>query len=101
MPLPYLPEDWYIKEHSAGNDTITLWIKDSLVYKRDTFNVILSYLRTDSVGQRVMYADTVRYTFKEKKKGGRKGQKKTGVRKRGKGRPIEFVEIKNQCRERF
>ncbi len=100
LPLPYLPEDWYIKEHSAGNDTITLWIKDSLVYKRDTFNVILSYLRTDSVGQRVMYADTVRYTFKEKKKAEGKARKKQDEEEGGK-RPIEFVEIKTNAGNDF
>lgn len=29
-----LPEDWYVLEHSAGNDTLALWIKDSTVYKK-------------------------------------------------------------------
>lgn len=62
------PEDWYFKESNVGQDTISLWIKDSTVYKKDTLNFILSYLRSDSTGQRSLYNDTVRYTFKEKKK---------------------------------
>ena len=61
-----LPEDWYTLEKSVGNDTITLWIKDSTIYKKDTLNVILSYLRTDTLGQRTLVSDTNRYTFKEK-----------------------------------
>lgn len=87
-----LPEDWYIKEHSAGNDTISLWIKDSLVYKKDTLHVILSYLRTDSTGQKVMYADTSRYTFKDKKKSEGKSKRK---QEEEENKPvIEYMEIK-------
>lgn len=71
-----LPEDWYIKEHSRGNDTISIWIKDSLVYKKDTLHFIFNYLRTDSLGARSPYADTSRYVFRDKKKETPKGKKK-------------------------
>lgn len=84
-----LPDDWYFMEHNAGNDTISLWIKDSTVYKRDTLNVILTYLRSDSTGQHVSYADTTRYTFKDKTKDAPKNKKKEE-----KAPPIEFMEIK-------
>lgn len=83
-----LSQDWYLMERSAGNDTLTLWIKDSTVYKRDTLNVILTYLRSDSTGQHSLYADTTRYTFKEKKKTLPKGKKEDD-------KPAtEFLEIK-------
>lgn len=84
-----LPEDWYFMEHSVGKDTISLWIKDSIVYKKDTLNVIMSYLRSDSTGQHTLYADTARYTFKEKKE--TKGKKKQEEDKP----KIEFLEIKS------
>lgn len=81
-----LPENWYFSEHSAGNDTISLWINDSTVYKKDTLNVILTYLRSDSTGQHSLYADTTRYTFREKKK--------TELRNKKEETPkIEFLEI--------
>lgn len=51
-------DDWYIEERSAGRDTIQLWIKDSLVYKIDSLVAEASYLRTDSLGKRVLLADT-------------------------------------------
>ncbi len=82
-----LPENWYFTEHSAGNDTISLWIKDSTVYKKDTLNVILTYLRSDSTGQHSLYTDTTRYTFKEKKKTELRGKKKEEEPE------IEFLEI--------
>lgn len=86
-----LPEDWFFKEHSPGNDTITLWIKDSTVYKKDTLNLILTYLRTDSTGQWSSYTDTTRYTFKDKKKNEGKGKKQ----QKEETPAIEFLGIKS------
>lgn len=85
-----LPQDWYFKEHSAGNDTLTLWIKDSTVYKKDTLNVILSYMRSDSTGQWERYSDTVRYTFRAKEKKEGKSKKKDEDAPK-----VEFLEIKS------
>lgn len=85
-----LPEDWFFMERSAGKDTISLWIKDSTVYKKDTLNVILSYLRSDSTGQHTFYSDTTRYTFKEKKKNEGKGKKNPEEKPK-----MEFLEIKS------
>ena len=85
-----LPQDWYFKEHSAGNDTLTLWIKDSTVYKKDTLNVILSYMRSDSTGQWERYSDTARYTFRAKEKKEGKSKKKDEDASK-----VEFLEIKS------
>lgn len=84
-----LPKDWYIREHTVGNDTITLWIKDSTVYKRDTLNVILTYLRTDSTRQWSTFSDTTRYTFKDKKKNEHKGKKQEEKKP-----VVDYLEIK-------
>lgn len=83
-----LTEDWYMMERSLGNDTLSLWIKDSTVYKRDTLKAVLSYWRTDTTGQLSMASDTVKYTFKEKKKE-TKGKKKDSDKKTS----VEFLEI--------
>ena len=85
-----LPQNWYFKEHSAGNDTLTLWIKDSTVYKKDTLNVILSYMRSDSTGQWERYSDTARYTFRAKEKKEGKSKKKDEDAPK-----VEFLEIKS------
>ncbi|MDE6451296.1 MAG: Ig-like domain-containing protein [Odoribacter sp.] len=82
------PENWYFSEHNAGNDTISLWIKDSTIYKKDTLNVILSYLRSDSTGQHSLYTDTTRYTFRKKKKTEVKGKQKEDQEPK-----VEFLEI--------
>jgi hypothetical protein len=62
------PADWYLTERSAGHDTLSLWIRDSSIYKRDSLSVELAYLYTDSLQQLVTRRDTVLLAFTERKK---------------------------------
>jgi hypothetical protein len=41
---------WNLIEKSKRSDTLKVWITDSLVYKRDTLALRLSYLQQDSLG---------------------------------------------------
>jgi hypothetical protein len=84
-------DDWYLVERSAGHDTLSLWIRDSVVYKRDSLGVELCYLYTDSLQQVVTRRDTTMLVFAEKKETGRKSRKEdeeTG------GPVIRFLEVK-------
>lgn len=58
----------FLEERSAGKDTVTLWIKDSLIYKIDSLQAELRYLMTDTTGARVMTTDTVWFVYKDKPK---------------------------------
>jgi hypothetical protein len=60
-------EDWYLVERSAGHDTLTLWIRDSLVFKRDSLRVELNYSRSDSLRRLESHRDTTLFVFTEKK----------------------------------
>lgn len=62
------PADWYLAERSAGHDTLSLWIRDSLVCKADSLEVALTYLRSDSARRIETYRDTTWFVFTEKKK---------------------------------
>lgn len=67
---PIENDDWYIKETSRYNDTITLWITDSLIYKTDSIRMKINYVRTDSANRNFLYTDTIHFTYrppKEKK----------------------------------
>lgn len=66
----------FVEERSAGRDTITLWLKDSLIYKIDSLQAELRYLMTDTTGGRVTTVDTVWFVYKDKPrpKGKRKQQ---------------------------
>jgi hypothetical protein len=77
--------NWNLIEKSRNSDTLKVWITDSLVYKRDTLALKLSYLQQDSLGFFFTKKDTIKLyqpedqTFKSdtKDKSKRNTRKKT------------------------
>lgn len=61
-------KSWYVMEKNRTNDTISLWITDSLVAKQDTVVLKMNYLKTDSLLKDYWQSDTLRFNFKEPKK---------------------------------
>lgn len=68
MPLDSMPvirglnfneEDAYIVEHTERYDSLTLWMKDTLVYYMDTLKMSVTYLGTDTLGMLVEMTDTL------------------------------------------
>ncbi len=59
-------DDWYVAERTINNDTISLWITDSLIYKQDSIRVEINYLKTDSLNHNVIVTDTVSFNFRRK-----------------------------------
>ena len=51
---------WNLIEKSRNSDTLKIWITDSLVYKRDTLALKLSYLQQDSLGVFYTKKDTIK-----------------------------------------
>lgn len=55
----------FVVEMPTGRiDTLTYWIRDSLVYKIDTLKMSLSYLYTDTLNQLVPRTDTLKLVSK-------------------------------------
>jgi len=52
--------DWKLIEKSKKSDTLKIWITDSLVYKRDTLALKLSFLQQDSLGAFFTKKDTIK-----------------------------------------
>lgn len=50
---------FFIDKPKADRDSITYWIRDSLLYKKDSLNFTLTYLHTDSLGKLVSQTDTL------------------------------------------
>lgn len=75
-------KDWYVAEHNADNDSITLWLKNKTLIQTDTLRLELSYLRTDSARNLTAATDTLRLTtnrqFAKAKKEDKKRKKKKG-----------------------
>lgn len=54
--------DWAVIERSAGNDTLTYWIKHPSVISTDTLRLHFDYEKLDSINQYVAISDTLRFT---------------------------------------
>lgn len=66
--LNFDEKDAFIIEKTFRNDTISYWIKDSLLYKQDTLSLSLNYLYTDTLNNLVPRTDTLHLTAKKAKK---------------------------------
>ena len=93
--LAPLPSDssWFVMENSLENDTVSLWITDSLIFKQDTMFLKLDYLKTDTLNLDQQQTDTLRFTFREQKQTRKEKSKdkKDGEEKE----EIQFLGINN------
>lgn len=81
--------DWYLMEKSAKNDTISLWLMDSLVISEDSIKIKLDYLSTDiDTNINSWKSDTINLTYREPRKG-RRDKEDT---------EIKFLSIKHNIR---
>ncbi|MGI6519731.1 MAG: Ig-like domain-containing protein [Fermentimonas sp.] len=68
-------DDWYVMERSKGNDTITLWITDSLIYKQDSLQMVVNYLRTDSLNMDYIATDTLNFFMRRSRQERRQAER--------------------------
>lgn len=57
--LDFDAKDTYVLENSVNNDTLTLWFKDSTLYRADTLALRVIYKVPDSLGNLVDRTDTI------------------------------------------
>jgi len=74
----------FILESTAKQDTLTYWLKDTLLVNQDTLELSMEYLMTDTLGQLVTQIDTLELIAK------------TPYEKRLKQRHKEFEEWKKE-----
>lgn len=56
--LNFDASDAFVVEANPTRDTITYWIRDSLIYYKDTLDMELTFNMTDTLGQLVSHTDT-------------------------------------------
>lgn len=59
-------QDWYITEHNARFDTITLWVSDTLVAAMDTLRFEVAFTQLDSLNQKYLARDTLSLVFTDR-----------------------------------
>ncbi|MFO7935798.1 MAG: Ig-like domain-containing protein [Bacteroidales bacterium] len=67
-------QTWLMEHFSANRDTLTLWIRDSADYKKDTLTLEFIYTVQDTAGLDVTTRDTLNFTYREQQSRGRKDQ---------------------------
>ena len=75
----------YIEDFSDRRDSLTLWVIDSLQYKRDSLWMALKYTVKDTSDQYVSQNDTLIFTYKEKT---------SKKRRRDESESVETLEVK-------
>ncbi len=69
-------KDWYTLERSAGNDTLTYWLRPRSLIAVDSLRISATYLRTDSAQKLSSATDTLRFFRLQPKKGKEDKKKK-------------------------
>lgn len=102
--LNFDEKDAFIIEKTKKNDTIQYWIKDSLLYQKDTLRLSLDYLYTDTLNMLVPRTDTLRLAMRKQKGGNQEPENKESRNKRrGKDKdkeddepePTKFLNMKS------
>ncbi len=79
-------DDWYVIERSEKNDTLALWITDSLIYKQDSLQMVLNYTRTDSLNRNYIATDTLDFNIRRSgRERGRESSESKETEKRKEG----------------
>ena len=66
-----------LKERTNRTDSLIYWVKDSLLYQKDSLQLSVSYLKTNSTGEHVSQTDSLYFIFKETSAAKRRKEKAT------------------------
>lgn len=92
--------NWYVAERSLRNDTLMLWITDSLVYLQDSIKMKINYIRTDSLNKNEIITDTLNFNIR-RSKSDRKAEKKEKKEEGEEEKSIQFLGIKTNVQSSF
>lgn len=89
VPLNFTPpeEDWYVAQTADQGRTIHYWITDSLIWKKDTLQLEINYLKTDSLNLLQPQIDTIQLVMRNRPQPAKKKSKK----EEEEPEPVEFL----------
>ncbi len=96
--------DWYVMERSAGNDTLMLWITDSLIYQQDTIRMEINYTRTDTLNKNFIDTDTLSFNIRKSARDRRAENKEKEKEKKNEEveeKQIRFLNINSNVQSSF
>lgn len=93
-------DDWFIAERSAKNDSLMLWITDSLIYKQDSLLMQINYIRTDSLNQNYIATDTLSFIMRRGRNRAKENAK-DDKKKDGEEENIRFLGMNTNVQSTF
>lgn len=92
-------DNWYLTERSAHNDTLLLWITDSIIFREDSIKLQIEYIKTDTLNQNLIVTDTLNFNFRRSEPKAKK--KKESKEKEDDEVQIDFLKIKTNISSAF
>ncbi len=74
----------YLEDFSEQRDSLTLWIIDSLQYRKDSLYLALQYTAKDTSNRSISFSDTLIFAYKEKT---------TKKKKKNESKSVEKLEV--------
>lgn len=90
--------DITVADISPGNDTVTWWIRDPKALEIDSLTLALTYPRTDSLDNVVMFNDTIRFFYRPSSDELKRAKELAKLRENGGDtipEPQTFMELKS------
>lgn len=89
-------DDWYVAERNAKNDTLMLWVTDSLIYQRDSLSMQINYIATDTLNKNYIATDTLNLNMRRTGRGRANTEKKDGEEEQ-----IRFLGVNTNVQSTF
>ncbi|HLW10948.1 MAG TPA: Ig-like domain-containing protein [Fermentimonas sp.] len=94
-------DDWYIQERNLNNDTLMLWITDSLVYQHDSIRMKIHYLETDTLYRNIIVTDTLRFNFRRTEQSKKEREREEKETKEDSIPTIRFMNVQTNVQSTF
>ena len=99
-PINFDDTDWAVIENSKKNDTLHVWVKDSMIFKIDTLKIAVTHQYTDTLKQLSIKTDTINFVQRNKAQAEKKSEKSKSKKNKDEeisadSVKIEFISFKD------
>ena len=99
-PINFDDTDWAVIENSKKNDTLHVWVKDSMIFKIDTLKFAVTHQYTDTLKQLSIKTDTINFVQRNKAQAEKKSEKSKSKKNKDEeisadSVKIEFISFKD------
>ncbi|MGI6073734.1 MAG: Ig-like domain-containing protein [Fermentimonas sp.] len=94
-------DSWYVAERNITNDTLKLWITDSLVYREDSISLRMSYIATDTLDHDYLKTDTINLRYRSPNRSSKRSRGDKKDKNEEDSVVIEFAKLQTNIQTTF